>query len=380
MVQGAFVTLEGSERSFVLMTRLLLDASKRRRDAATSTNIDLMDPNLPRIFRVGQDYAEVDDDPGRIFSEAVRRWDASAHTNPSTVIQAACEALAAGLDSGALRELAGLPSDSRRAEVDALVAATLNQLSIPRPQHLRQGYQVGPRGRIVRRSAVDRLRLSVEPAPECVGGFEIQVFVNEVEMTAAGAGMGMDPYDVLIPKNRFIAEGNSHRIPIARCGCGTYGCGVTDVSILRDDGKVHWDWHEEVPMNRGATFAAVDYDAEVARVAADRSWETPDRTAGRLVLANADRDVLAINDLEFGWVANDHRDPSRFCVCLTYAENYQVFLYTTWSDRGPSDLASDVVRRLKTPPNSWDAEWFSMIRGGTAPAIAGRSWRPHPTP
>ncbi|MCL3836333.1 hypothetical protein [Aeromicrobium duanguangcaii] len=306
------MTLSGTGRSFVLITWLRFEASKRRRGAATSTNIDLMDSNPPRIFRVGYDYAEVEDDPGRFFSEAVGRWDASAHASPSTVIQAACEALVAGLDSGALRELAGLPSDSRRAEVDALIAATLDELSIPRPQHLRQGHQVGPGGRMGGRPAIDRLRLSVEPAPESVGGFEIQVFVNDVEMTAAGAGMGMDPYDLLIPKNRFIAEDSSHRIPIARCECGTYGCGVTDVSILRDDGKVHWDWHEEVPMSRGVTFAAVEYDSEVARVAADRSWETPDRTAGRLVLADADRDVLAVNDLEFGWVANDHRDPSRF--------------------------------------------------------------------
>ena len=35
--------------------------------------------------------------------------------------------------------------------------------------------------------------------------FEVQIFVNDVEMTKAGAGMGMDPYAVLIPENRFRA-------------------------------------------------------------------------------------------------------------------------------------------------------------------------------
>jgi hypothetical protein len=222
-----------------------------------------MDPNPPRIFRVGLDSTEVDDYPERRLSDAVGRWDASPHASPRAVIRAACDALVAGLDSSALRQLAGMPADSRRDEVDTVIAAMLDELGIPRVHDLMQGHQVGPGGKVIKRPGTDRLRLSVVSAPEEVGGFEIQVFVNDVEMTAAGAGMGMDPYDVLIPDNRFIATTGSHRIPIARCECGTYGCGVTDVSIVRDEDVVHWDWHEEVPMNRGVTFQASEYDAEV---------------------------------------------------------------------------------------------------------------------
>ena len=51
-------------------------------------------------------------------------------------------------------------------------------------------------------------------------------------MTAAGAGLGMDPYAVLVPVNRFAAREEPVTIPVARCTCGVYGCGVTDAMCL----------------------------------------------------------------------------------------------------------------------------------------------------
>lgn len=43
----------------------------------------------------------------------------------------------------------------------------------------------------------------------------------------------MDPYDVLIPENRVVAAEDPKTIPEARCECGVYGCGSTDVRITR---------------------------------------------------------------------------------------------------------------------------------------------------
>jgi hypothetical protein len=108
-------------------------------------------------------------------------------------------------------------------------------------------------------------------------------------MTSAGAGLGMDPYQVIIPTNRLMASSEPHTTPIAGCECGTYGCGATDITITRHGDRVHWDWLIEVPMNRGVTFDAADYDREISRVASDHSWETPERTAGRLILTGKDR-------------------------------------------------------------------------------------------
>jgi hypothetical protein len=69
-----------------------------------------MDPNPARVFRAGPDSTDVEDYPERRLAEAVGRWDASRDAGPSAVIRAACDALVAGLDSSALRELAGLPA------------------------------------------------------------------------------------------------------------------------------------------------------------------------------------------------------------------------------------------------------------------------------
>lgn len=39
------------------------------------------------------------------------------------------------------------------------------------------------------------------------------VYVNDVEMTSAGAGLGMDPYDVIIPANLLVASPEPHTVP-----------------------------------------------------------------------------------------------------------------------------------------------------------------------
>ncbi|MFO6454127.1 MULTISPECIES: hypothetical protein [unclassified Aeromicrobium] len=99
-------------------------------------------------------------------------------------------------------------------------------------------------------------------------GRQLLVFVDGVEMTSEGAGMGTDPRELLVRRNRLIATEVPHRIPIARCSCGEYGCGSTDVTIVREGDVVHWDWHLEAPLPHGITFDAETYDREVARIGA----------------------------------------------------------------------------------------------------------------
>ncbi len=105
-------------------------------------------------------------------------------------------------------------------------------------------------------------------------------------------------------------------MPIARCECGVYGCGMTDATIVREGGAVHWDWLHEAPMDHGVTFDADEYDAEVARVATDHRWERPEGTTARLVLERVDRAKRAEQGLTVSWVAKDHADPDVFKVTL----------------------------------------------------------------
>jgi hypothetical protein len=308
--------------------------------------------------------------------DAAAGWTDNPRFGPAVLIGAACRALVDGLDSPALRELAGASVHHSSHDLRELLTATLDELHIPYPGTVPPGHAVGPGG-LVRRPATEVLRLAVTPAPaEAGGGFEVQVYVDGVEMTSAGAGLGMDPYDLLVPANHLIADAQPRTVAIARCPCGEYGCGSTAVTIVRDGDRVHWDWSIEVPMHRGVSFAADSYDAEVARVGADHSWETPDRTAGRLVLTGVDREQLLTYGLRPHWVANHHRDPDLFRVALNLGNTYQVFIDIAWRGRSPQELANEVCHALARPPRTWHASWHASTPTTTAPpTIAGPFWR-----
>ncbi|TDD65621.1 hypothetical protein E1262_24630 [Jiangella aurantiaca] len=208
-------------------------------------------------------------------------------------------------------------------------------------------------------------------------GFQVLVFVDDVEITALGAGLGMDPYDLLVPRNRLVATGEPRRVPIARCTCGVYGCGETDVLIVRDGDRVRWEWLKQKPMEHGVTFPADDYDAEVERLGNDVGWETPERTAGRLVLRDLDGDLDRLRSLgmEPQWAADDH--PRWFRVAFRIAEDYQVFVRFPWKDRTPQQLAAVVSRTLARKPQRWPATWHAIRPELTGPpSVAGRRWRP----
>lgn len=232
-----------------------------------------------------------------------------------------------------------------------------------------------------RRRATDALALAVAPAAAEVGGrFQVQVFVNGEELTRAGAGLGTDPYDLLIPTNRLVATAEPHTVQVARCSCGDDGCTATLVTIVREGRRVHWDWAGTQPMARGVTFPADAYDAEVARVAADHSWETSERTAGRLILTAVDHERLGSYGLRIRRVGNHHRHPETFVVSLQLGDDYQIFVETPWRRRSPDELAHAVIQSLVRPPHEWPASWrASQPRRTGPPPIAGPSWsRLHP--
>jgi len=309
--------------------------------------------------------------------DAAARWVPDMGYGMSDMIDAACHALIDGLDSPALRELAGASPRDSSWDIRELAGRALDELRIPQPGTIPAGYLVAAGGGVARRAGIEFLRLAVAPAPDDAGGgFQVEVYVNDTEMTSAGAGLGMDPYDLLIPANRLLATPGQQTVPIARCGCGVYGCGSTDVTITRDGELVHWDWLIETPTDRGVSFSAVQYDAEVERVAGDHSWETAERTAGRLVLTHLDRAALQAHGLAVSWVANDHRVPELFRVALRLGDDYQIFLDTPWQKRGPEELADRVCETLARGPGKWRASWHAIrptLPG--PPTIARRSWR-----
>lgn len=224
---------------------------------------------------------------------------------------------------------------------------------------------------------MDTLRIAVTPTSAEPFGFQVELWVNDVEMTSKGAGLGMDPYAVLVPVNRFVPSGEPTTVPVARCECGVYGCGVTDVRIAKTSRGIEWEWLGEKPMGRAVHFEEAAYLEEVERVSADHSWETPVRTAGRLVLTGVRDDELP-SGLRFDWLGNNWRRQESFQVCLRHLDRHQIFLSFEWQDRSPEELAAAVRAELVgTPPEAWEAEWSAMQRSDAPPPMAGASWRPY---
>lgn len=234
----------------------------------------------------------------------------------------------------------------------------------------------------VERRLAASFRLDVAPVDgdpaNGLEGHQVLVHVDGVELTARGAGLGMSPFDLLVPDNRLVATTEPHRVPIARCECGDYGCGVTDVVITRDGDLVHWDWQVEVPLPHGTSVPAAAYDEEVARVAADHRWERPQDTAARLVLTGGDRDDLRRRGLRLDWAGADYRSRQRFVLTLrTLADDgYQVFLRVPRADRSPEEVASAVLDLLATSTRDWPATYHSIRpRVTDPPPFAGPGWR-----
>jgi hypothetical protein len=204
----------------------------------------------------------------------------------------------------------------------------------------------------------------------------VLVYVNGFEVTEAGAGMGMHPFDLLVPANQLVATVEPRRVVVARCTCGEPGCGSTEALITRDGDSVHWDWYVDVPFDHGVSFEAAAYDAATELLAADRRWQRPVDTTSRLVLEDVDRDVLRSAGLELSWAAADHSDPDKFLVALfAPAEKFQVFLRFQLRGRSPEEVADEVVQTRRRRPSSWSATFHSVVVGKRGrPSMAGWGW------
>lgn len=119
---------------------------------------------------------------------------------------------------------------------------------------------------------------------------------------------GFDPDDLLGADSPLLPPDYGRRTALLTCSCGVGGCGVMAPYVVPspDGRRVSWvDFRDYVgvfdqPVARGSEdhegrpwdlpdlhFDRAQYEAEVARAAADRSWETPRRTLSRLIRERA---------------------------------------------------------------------------------------------
>ncbi|WP_133784270.1 hypothetical protein [Kribbella sp. VKM Ac-2571] len=309
-------------------------------------------------------------------SPAERLYDAAARcsadpywANSTRLIETATQALVDGLDSPGLRELAAASHSARIRKLRRLLLDALDELSIPRPEASPGQHVSGTR---YARLPTDTLRFEIKPSGE------VLIYVNDLEITEAGAGMGMHPFNLFVPSNQLVATAEPRHVVVARCTCGESGCGSTEARITRIGSVVHWDWYVDPPLGHGMSFEAAQYDAEVERIGNDRSWQRPVDSVTRLVIEAVDRERWFIpGGLELSWAGVDHRDPQQFLVALFVKdEQFQVFLRFPIGDQAPEQLADDVLRTLRQPPRTWRATFHSLTVGRRGrPSMAGWRWR-----
>jgi hypothetical protein len=199
--------------------------------------------------------------------------------------------------------------------------------------------------------AVERLRVIVR--------------IDGVDVSRADDNDGPDPWYSLVPVNRFVATDEPTTVIIAGCrSCGP-ACDAVEVRIRREGETVRWEWG-----GRTALFDAAAYDAEVARIEADRGWETPAHRAGRIVFAG-----VALPPGVEG-VRVTVLDTGELEVWLEEPDTYQIWLNSPWDPQRPDHSAAMAREMLARPAADWPARWHGVRWDCEGPpAYAGPSWQ-----
>lgn len=188
--------------------------------------------------------------------------------------------------------------------------------------------------------------------------------VDPFEAVAQG-WQGFDPAKILGPDGPLVPTGAGRRVAVYRCSCGEAGCGVIAPYIVDspERGRISWlDFRDYVGVFAGPTastesegrpwnlpdlhFARDQYLAEVRRVSADRSWETPRRRTARLLSA------LLRDSPSLQWVSPNWRGDG---MVLSYLHdgNQQLHLLTS-TETDPERAADDMAHQLhSTAPRDW---------------------------
>jgi hypothetical protein len=220
---------------------------------------------------------------------------------------------------------------------------------------------------------LEAFSIFVQASPE-TGDHEVCLRSDGQDLIARfdNSMIGLDPDDILVAPSPLQASATPHTATIGRCDCGVVECGSVEVLISREGSTVCWSSPHSATSIR---FDAAQYAAELERALADFSWETPDRTAARLISRGVDRQHLAANELKFLW-ASGRIGQRQMTVALSYQAAYQLLVHVHWeAGRTPEAIATDCLQRLLEPPQSWErVEWLPQRQALGAPELAGPGW------
>jgi hypothetical protein len=218
------------------------------------------------------------------------------------------------------------------------------------------------------------LRISVRASPE-TGDHEVCLHGDDENLIDlfGDPAMGLDPADLLVSPCPLVAGQAARSVLIARCPSGIMGRSDVHVNVIREANIVTWSDPRAPEIQR--RFHAPAYHAEITRALGDHSWETPERTAARLLAELVDRRALARLGLSFMW-ASGRADPDVFTVALWLEPGpYQVLVRVPLDNLAPAALAQSAATLLSTPAATWDVEWLAQSPGMPSPSIAGPGWQ-----
>ena len=219
------------------------------------------------------------------------------------------------------------------------------------------------------------LRIQVRPSPE-TNDHEVLLFGDDQNLVErfGDKSIGLDPDEILVQPCPLLLAG-AHDCLIGRCDCGVIGCGDVRVEVSVGEELVRWaaaDGPREPVL-----FDLQTYTSEVLRALNDQSWETPERTASRLIREAVDRELLRRLGFKFSW-ASGRADPHMMTVALWLEPGpYQVLVRVPWCETDSAGVtAAAVVGLLMQPPSCWsDVVWFPQRADLGPPALAGVGWR-----
>jgi len=219
---------------------------------------------------------------------------------------------------------------------------------------------------------IEVLTIQVRPSPQ-TNDHEVRLLGDGDDLIARfWEGMiGLDPDDLLLDPCLLEPSDGIHRATIARCECGILGCDSVDVEVRSGGGKVSW-----IDGERTLRFARDQYEAEVARARADTDWETPGRTAARLVRTTVDLVELARHGLSFQW-ASGRAGPRGFTASLRLDPGpHQILVTLPWTAERAEDMAASMVLLLRRDPRTWECvAYLPQATNIAPPAIGGPGWR-----
>lgn len=168
------------------------------------------------------------------------------------------------------------------------------------------------------------LKITVEPSPE----HQARILIDGADWLGPDV-MGLDP-EML--ETELLGKRSGPTL-LGRCWSGILGCHDLNLDVARTERSVVWTDH-------GATlirFKPDQYEAEVARFASDKSWESVERTVERK-LRPIFHGTTIKGGFEFDWASARER---RGMVRLSYRKfGRQKFLKFDWDGVSVADAVA----------------------------------------